>query len=208
MTAEPPATPPIQFNRYRCGACAAGLHSICPVAVWSPGALKGKGAALYCPCARDSEPGEHPAAPRCRDCGSRESMLAPDLTCLDSADCLLRVARRLEADPTHQLIQECLTTREVNGQTVDRPRRPSRADRAKAKAEKVAKVARACECGCGGMTKGGAFLPGHDARLLSGLVRMVRSGELPRYEAADRLAGFPALQAKLGKYLEVQEGGR
>ena len=26
-----------------------------------------------------------------------------------------------------------------------------------------------CECGCGGQTRGGAFLPGHDQRLRAGL---------------------------------------
>jgi hypothetical protein len=32
-----------------------------------------------------------------------------------------------------------------------------------------------CECRCGGMTRGGHFLPGHDARLKSQLLAVVRS---------------------------------
>jgi hypothetical protein len=32
-----------------------------------------------------------------------------------------------------------------------------------------------CECGCGQVTKGGGFLPGHDQRLRAGLEReMIR----------------------------------
>lgn len=38
---------------------------------------------------------------------------------------------------------------------------------AKPKAEKVVKVPQDCECGCGEKTKGGRFIPGHDARLHS-----------------------------------------
>lgn len=34
-----------------------------------------------------------------------------------------------------------------------------------------------CECGCGGMTKGGMFLPGHDARLKGRLRRAARRGD-------------------------------
>lgn len=30
---------------------------------------------------------------------------------------------------------------------------------------------RPCACGCGEMTKGGEFKPGHDAKLLSAIVR-------------------------------------
>lgn len=36
---------------------------------------------------------------------------------------------------------------------------------------------RECDCGCGGMTKGGLFLPGHDAKLKSRLKRFARRGD-------------------------------
>lgn len=38
------------------------------------------------------------------------------------------------------------------------------------------KEARQCGCGCGGMTKGGAFLPGHDAKLKSRLKKAAGEG--------------------------------
>lgn len=41
----------------------------------------------------------------------------------------------------------------------DRPK-PARVERA----PRAAKEPKECLCGCGGMTKGGRFLPGHDAR--------------------------------------------
>ena len=33
--------------------------------------------------------------------------------------------------------------------------------------------ARKCACGCGAMTRGGDFLPGHDARTLSAVISSV-----------------------------------
>jgi hypothetical protein len=37
---------------------------------------------------------------------------------------------------------------------------------------------RPCLCSCGGTTKGGAFLPGHDARLRSELVAQIKKGDV------------------------------
>jgi hypothetical protein len=37
---------------------------------------------------------------------------------------------------------------------------------------------RPCLCSCGGMTKGGRFLPGHDARLRSELVAQIKKGDV------------------------------
>ena len=31
-------------------------------------------------------------------------------------------------------------------------------------------VPKPCACGCGGITRGGAFLPGHDAKTLSAII--------------------------------------
>jgi hypothetical protein len=38
-------------------------------------------------------------------------------------------------------------------------------------------VPRPCECECGGMTKGGRFQPGHDAKLASQLLAEARAAE-------------------------------
>lgn len=37
------------------------------------------------------------------------------------------------------------------------------------------KPAKECECGCGGQTKGGRFIPGHDARLHGWALRVERN---------------------------------
>ena len=41
-----------------------------------------------------------------------------------------------------------------------------------------------CECGCDGTTKGGRFLPGHDAKLKKHLIGLALSG---KKRAANRL---------------------
>ena len=38
------------------------------------------------------------------------------------------------------------------------------------------KVPQECECGCDSKTKGGRFLPGHDAKLKSQLLQAIKTG--------------------------------
>lgn len=55
----------------------------------------------------------------------------------------------------------------------------------------MAKTAQDCHCGCGSQTKGGRFLPGHDARLKSQLFSAVRDGSAAeRRKAEKKLAEF------------------
>ena len=46
------------------------------------------------------------------------------------------------------------------------------------KTTREGRTARPCLCSCGGMTKGGRFLPGHDARLCSELVAQIKKGDV------------------------------
>lgn len=46
-----------------------------------------------------------------------------------------------------------------------------------------------CRCGCGGMTRGGRFLPGHDAKLKAKLIRQYRSDNPIEREDAETQAG-------------------
>ena len=39
-----------------------------------------------------------------------------------------------------------------------------------------------CACGCGGMTKGGTWIPGHDAKYASMLLQAIRSGQITAVE--------------------------
>lgn len=34
-------------------------------------------------------------------------------------------------------------------------------------------VPKPCACGCGGITKGGVFLPGHDAKTISAIIESI-----------------------------------
>lgn len=47
-----------------------------------------------------------------------------------------------------------------------------------------------CSCGCGGMTKGGKYLPGHDAKLVSAIIEAVGSLEALR-DLAEGHVGRP-----------------
>ena len=62
-------------------------------------------------------------------------------------------------------------------------------------------VGRECECGCGGKTSGGLWVPGHDAKHKSRLFALVRGtdpmqAELARAELGRR--GWPLPQGRAG----------
>ncbi|WP_341998584.1 hypothetical protein MRBLWH7_000349 [Microbacterium sp. LWH7-1.2] len=57
-----------------------------------------------------------------------------------------------------------------------------------------------CSCDCGGWTRGGRYLPGHDTRHVERLVRLVNGGAMPRLTALAKL-GTPGLRGKLSKRL-------
>lgn len=56
---------------------------------------------------------------------------------------------------------------------------------------------RPCECGCGGITGGGQFLPGHDSKLLSQIAQDLRDKKINLAQAMERLSALPKLKAKL-----------
>lgn len=56
---------------------------------------------------------------------------------------------------------------------------------------------RDCTCGCGGVTKGGWYLSGHDSRHLASLRRSIRSGSITLDAALAEVGHSERLQAKL-----------
>lgn len=48
-----------------------------------------------------------------------------------------------------------------------------------------------CLCGCGGRTKGGRFLPGHDAKLKKALVADARAGKKRAVNKLEKLGWLP-----------------
>lgn len=55
-------------------------------------------------------------------------------------------------------------------------------------------VPKPCACGCGGMTKGGVFLPGHDAKTISAIIEV--TGGIPKLK---RL-----IESALNKQIDVK----
>ncbi|HEU5046094.1 MAG TPA: hypothetical protein VFT75_18385 [Nocardioidaceae bacterium] len=183
---------------FACGACASGLHNLCPGATYNPAT----GGLAYCPC-------EQHVTVRCTRCGHHNpegEYTATHGTCTDIEGCMGRAAARTGANPTYAMVQECLNTRVEAGEVVERKRRPTPQQREAARAQRQARKVRDCECSCGGQTKGGAFLPGHDARLLAQLAEQVKQTPITRADEAvvrakvtERLEPFPALLAKFNK---------
>lgn len=103
-----------------------------------------------CPCSR------HQGENRCRYCrydhGSNvDGYDVASRRCLDNDACTRRMR------PESQAVQEQITA----ARAATRQSRPGRS----------------CECNCGGTTRGGRFLPGHDAKLKSLLLRAAAGGD-------------------------------
>lgn len=176
MTAPPDAPPDLQ-RLWRCQFCAEGIHASCPGAVRN--ARRG-GKLILCYCCRTE--------PRCLGCGHEENIDQTDWSCTDRMACTMRVADRLAMSPLHQQLQQCRSDsaerqRRIRA-TTDLIRRELPADeqdefdRPQEKKPRVPRPAvGACGC-CGEPTKGGQFLPGHDAKLKSRLREAAKGGDV------------------------------
>lgn len=175
-TAPPRDLPPDIQRMWRCNFCATGHHGSCPGAVRN--ARRGRLVRCYC-CERP---------PYCLDCRATEDVDPAEWICRDLLGCQARVRARLEDSPLHRQLQECRT------ESAERSRRmritaeairagldPDEIDEFDRPQEKKPRVPRpavgACEC-CGEATKGGRFLPGHDARLKSKLRKEAKDGSV------------------------------
>jgi hypothetical protein len=109
------------------------------------------GVIITCPCPR------HAGEQRCRVC-RHDHTVAEDFDpagrqCADHDSCARRISTAHHESPARQAIKEARAT--------ITPR----------------KAARDCECACGGQTRGGRFMPGHDAKLKSILLARARAGD-------------------------------
>lgn len=146
MTADTNTTPK---NRViRCGFCIDGRHQLCCV-VLRQGSAKTGHTLWRCGCSCDTAKGT-----RCLNCGRRGVEVVPGSTCLDAEECGIYVETKRSA--------KC---RDLFGSD-DQPR-PTGGEPAKRSPRKPANPSSGqCLC-CGDATRGGRFLPGHDARWLS-----------------------------------------
>lgn len=175
-TAPPRDLPPDIQRVWRCQFCADGHHGSCPGAVRNarPGRKLVK---CYC-CKR---------APYCVDCKSAEDVNPETWSCHDGAGCALRVQARLETSPLHQQLQACRSDSAERNRRIRLEAEAIRLgvpldeiDEFERPLEKKPRVPRstvgACEC-CGESTRGGRFLPGHDAKMKSRLRAAAKEGD-------------------------------
>lgn len=168
MSAAPIHQTAPQYMAHPCGFCNTNKpapHTGCPGVV-----TNGNGIVLHCPCGC--------RARHCRSCGNDN---ADDVhpvfwRCLDRIGCDTRTAAKREAyrekllGPRYRKPETNMTT--PNPATQEDPK-PARAKTG------------ACQCGCGGATKGGRFLPGHDAKLKSALaITRLQSSDRARQQLA------------------------
>ena len=187
----------------QCGMCMTNDHDKCVVGTKHQGRhLKYPyGVVWQCGCCGTQRR-------KCADCGNRNTEeVNPDTwTCLDTESCQDTVERRREANPFFaQLrdIQERVQMAKIEN------------DKAKAEKRAAAKPKTGtCVCGCNGTTKGGKFLPGHDARFVSTLVGKVTEANFKATVEKDarkslREAGASdALTAKFEKSLGLAKEKR
>ena len=66
-------------------------------------------------------------------------------------------------------------------------------------------VSPSCHCGCGGTTKGGRYLPGHDAKHKKALVEAALGGGKRAANKLEKLGWSKFLEAKLAKANPTRE---
>ncbi|AOZ65131.1 hypothetical protein KDI99_gp31 [Arthrobacter phage Greenhouse] len=171
---------PTRMGVLACGHCLVGHHGCCP-----GGVRNGNGQIILCACKWD---GCRAGRPRCTDCNNREANeIGPNWKCIDRQDCEAEQERKLAANPTIQWMRN-----------LERQKRPvaisedAGALEGPPARQKVSRTPRKpaeptpCTCGCGDLTKGGKFLPGHDSKYLNQLVEAADRGGRHADEAAIR----------------------
>jgi hypothetical protein len=146
-----------------CGFCNDGNHAKCAVGTKHRGRHERypNGVVWACRC---TDGGCTPGRRRCAYCNNRNTDEVDPTTweCFDIEACRATVETKRENDPfTHQLreIQERAEMAKIEN------------DKQKAEKREAKPKTGTCVCGCDGTTKGGKFLPGHDARFVSTLVK-------------------------------------
>lgn len=180
----------------KCGFCNDKNHARCAVGVKHAGRHDKypQGVVWTCTC---EEGGCTTGRRKCAYCNNRNTEEVDPGTweCFDIEACRATVQAKRESDPLYHQLNEI----------------QRRAEMAKIEnaAEKTAKRAESkpktgtCVCGCAGTTKGGKFLPGHDARFVSVLVSGVADAKFTKKAddaARKRLKEVGASDALQGKY--------
>lgn len=169
-----------------CGRCAVGHHSSCVARIRNGFDENHVRRFIDCPCCGAK------TLPKCLDCGNRnqQEVHGQLWECLDLDVCKGRQQLRRNNDPVYQMLQaiksdNAIRRRQIRLDTLrrlaqvpldeeelllelERPRR-NRGPRV------VRPTSGSCIC-CGAVTKGGSFLPGHDAKYKSALRKLAKGG--------------------------------
>ena len=166
----------------RSGFCMTGNHDRCKGA-----GRNGNGKVHVCPC--DC----HTNGPiTCLDCGTKDVrggfvVDSKTRTCMDPSACEATVTARLAADPLHQQIQQIREESKAKAAEARRAAGDPDAPARPARAPKAEKGPGKCVC-CQAETKGGKFLPGHDARWIKQVLADVEKGRIDAATARDLVA--------------------
>lgn len=184
-----PIVTDVRFSKHPCGFCAhTQSHEKCPSGVLNGNMTQ----VLRCPCGcpRSLEV-------RCIKCNSREqSEISPETwTCLDADGCEARREHKILHDPVIQSIRALSSSAKKQERAAKQEQRAASSRRGGGGQPSLC-------LHCGEPTKGGRFLPGHDAAFLSFAVKQVREGEntADNIRASWRILGISdALTAKFEK---------
>jgi hypothetical protein len=145
-----------------CGFCNTGHHENCVIGTVKRKSSKYPGGVVWvCRCPHEvcsTIRKDHPA--KCTTCGNRTPSEVDKETwlCIDTGACHATVTARRDSDPLLASLRKAQEMAKITE------------GEKKATKAKAAPKTGTCVCGCNGTTKGGLFLPGHDARFVSGLV--------------------------------------
>lgn len=199
--AAPPGTPAVlvKTGLWRCGFCASGNHASCPAMVRNGYLIKrdkeGRETSrtprlVLCRCCGTGQPA------RCLDCNNTnpDEVSSEYWNCLYPDICAGRIRLRQEHSHLYQILQACKTAAFVRRKSVRLSRdsimveipydEDARLDelqeslrRRSSRLSGQRPTSGQCAC-CGEPTKGGTFLPGHDAKYKSRLRREAAAGEV------------------------------
>lgn len=182
-----PAATQSRYRPIRCGWCIDGNHDLCAVLIEiSPG----KRWSCPCDCAASKT--------RCIDCGRRGVEVTKASRCVDAEGCTDYRNRRFTADPAMQQIAKIQRTVSVQRALA----RDGLPEVTEGTSETLAGlIPGLCPC-CASKTRGGRFLPGHDAKWVGQVVARLEAG-LDSREALLAQVGAvsPALLAKVTRRL-------
>lgn len=170
-------------SAYTCSFCLEGRHAKCYRAL-----VNGNKGVYLCPCA---EPNCGGKILSCIDCKKVHDDVRPDTRqCIDRDGCNSRILARRQNDPIYQMVVQI---QEKQAMAKEENKTPRAAAKPKTGV---------CKCGCEGTTKGGNFLPGHDARYVSEQVGFVLTKAKTEAVARKDIGAISeALQAKFDKSL-------